>query len=484
MKSFSAVLFIITTLSLLIVKTDSVYGKSHEQPQNFDTQYYKFRVFIKDKGHNECTLTDPSHFLTEKAIERKKIQGVVIDERDLPISKDYFNLIEKAGCKVVSYSKWFSTIVVRVSDSLKINNIKSLSFVDSVQYVWRGSVGNYKKSLRPRLDHFITDEEFPLDTIYGYCEPQFKMHNATILHESGYRGKGIEVGVIDAGFTNFDVIPAFSTTNFLGYTDFVPEGDIFSSSSHGTKVLSTMAVDLPGLMVGSAPEASYYLLRSEDSKSEFPVEEDYWVRAIEYADSIGLDIINTSLGYSHFDDKALSYTHNDLNGEVSIMSRAADLAFEKGMIVIVSAGNEGEDEWQKSTPPADAKNVIAVGAVSTDSVIAPFSSHGFMADGRIKPDLVSVGRRTITIGEDGTIGRTNGTSLSSPFLAGLITSLWSVNPELHRSKLLDIIIKSADRYENPDTVYGYGIPDFQKALREVEKTLLIDQILENQTEKK
>jgi subtilisin family serine protease len=237
-------------------------------------------------------------------------------------------------------------------------------------------------------------------------------------------------------------------------------------------------------MVGSAPEASYYLLRSEDSKSEFPVEEDYWVRAIEYADSIGLDIINTSLGYSHFDDKALSYTHNDLNGEVSIMSRAADLAFEKGMIVIVSAGNEGEDEWQKSTPPADAKNVIAVGAVSTDSVIAPFSSHGFMADGRIKPDLVSVGRRTITIGEDGTIGRTNGTSLSSPFLAGLITSLWSVNPELHRSKLLDIIIKSADRYENPDTVYGYGIPDFQKALREVEKTLLIDQILENQTEKK
>jgi subtilisin family serine protease len=213
------------------------------------------------------------------------------------------------------------------------------------------------------------------------------------------------------------------------------------------------------------------LLRSEDVVSEFPVEEDFWVRAIEYADSIGLDLINTSLGYNKFDDKDLSYSHDDLNGEISLMTRAADLAYDKGMLIVVSAGNEGNKQWQKTTPPGDGKNVLAVGAVGTDSIIASFSSHGIMADGRIKPDLVSVGSQTITIGKDGSIGRTNGTSLSSPFLAGLIASLWSVNPELHRSQLIDIIKRSSDKYESPDSVYGYGIPNFQKALVEVLKTI-------------
>jgi subtilisin family serine protease len=246
------------------------------------------------------------------------------------------------------------------------------------------------------------------------------VHNADNLHSAGYRGKGIEIGVIDAGFTNFDVIPEFETVDLLGYSNFVPEGDMFATSDHGTKVLSAMAVNQPGLMMGSAPEASYWLLRSEDVTSEFPVEEDYWIRAIEFADSIGLDIINTSLGYYEFDDLILNYTHDDLTGEVSLMSRAADLAYEKGMIIVVSAGNEGNKPWQKSTPPGDAKNVIAVGAIGTDSIIAPFSSYGELADGRIKPDLVSIGRGTITINQFGEVVRTNGTSLSSPFLAGLI----------------------------------------------------------------
>ena len=258
----------------------------------------------------------------------------------------------------------------------------------------------------------------------------------------------------------------------------MPEGDLFSTSDHGTKVLSTMAVNLPGMMIGSAPEASYYLLRSEDVTSEFPVEEDYWVRAIEFADSVGLGGINTSIEYNEFDDKYLNYSHEDLNGETSFMSRAADMAYEKGMLIVVSAGNEGNKTWKKSTPPGDAKNVVTVGAVGTDSLIATFSSHGILADGRIKPDMVSVGKATVTIGRDGTIGNTNGTSLSSPFLAGLIASLWSVNPTLHRSELIEIVMRSSDRYDSPDAVYGYGIPDFQKALTEVLKTIEIEQSVE------
>lgn len=458
MKCFLAVLFFF--ISLL--------SYSGTEPT---TIYYKFRIYLTDKGGGDYSIDNPSQFLSDNAIERKRVQEVDIDEKDFPISDDYFALIEMSGGKVVSYSKWFKTVVVEVDDSLKINDIKSLSIVDSVKYVWKGAKNRYAKALRPRLHELAQIETYPGDTIYGYTHPQFKLHNADQMHNAGFRGKGIEIGVIDAGFTNFDVIPTFETVDLCGYANFVPEGDMFSSSDHGTKVLSTMAVDLPGKMMGSAPEASYWLLRSEDVVSEFPVEEDYWIRAVEFADSVGLDVINTSLGYSEFDDIQLNYTHDDLTGDVSLMSRAADLAYEKGMIVVVSAGNEGNKSWQKSTPPSDAKNVIAVGAVGTDSIIASFSSYGEMADGRIKPDLVSVGKGTVTIDQFGALGRTNGTSLSSPFFAGLVASLWSINPQLHRSELIDIIFKSSDRNTFPDNVYGHGITDFNKAMNEVLKTL-------------
>jgi Subtilisin-like serine proteases len=381
--------------------------------------------------------------------------------------------VKEAGGEVVSYSKWFKTLVVQVNDSSKIEGIRSLPFVDSVMYVWRGNNQSYRKGLRPRLNKADCGEAKPSDTVFGLTEQQFRIHNADKMAHAGYRGKGIQVGVIDAGFTNFDVIPHFDTVKLRGYKNFVPGGGMFSASDHGTKVLSTMAVDNPGWMTGSAPEAGYWLFRSEDVTSEFPVEEDYWVRAIEFADSLGIDVINTSLGYNHFDDRLLNYSHADLTGNVSFMSLAADMAYNKGMLVVVSAGNEGNKPWQKSTPPGDAKYVLSIGAVATDSTIASFSSRGFMADGRIKPDLVSVGSGTITIGQDGSIGTTNGTSLSAPFLAGLAASLWGVNPGLHRSELVAIIKKSSDRYSAPDSVYGHGIPDFQKAMAEVLKTLEI-----------
>lgn len=435
-------------------------------------QFYKFRIYLKDKGKIEFSADDPLKFLSERAVERKKKENVKIDETDFPISREYFSLMEKAGGEVVSYSKWFRTLIVQTDDSARINDISSLPFVDSVKYVWRGTCNNYKlNAARPRLKEVHCEEEKSSDSFLGLTEPQFTLHNAQTLACAGFRGKGIMVGVIDAGFTNFDVIPCFETVNLNGFMSFVPGGDIFSSSDHGTKVVSAMALNKPGVMMGSAPDASYWLLCSEDVSSEFPVEEDYWVRAIEFADSLGLDVINTSLGYYQFDDSRLDYKHADLTGGVSLMSQAAAMAFDKGMVLVVSAGNEGNKPWQKSTPPGDARNVLAVGAVGTDSIIASFSSRGFMEDGRIKPDLVSVGKGTVTVGHDGSFGRTNGTSLSSPFLAGLIASLWSVNPELHRTELIDIVKKSSDRYLSPDSVYGQGIPDFRKGMSEVLKTL-------------
>lgn len=452
------------SLFILILFFFSIHSFGHSSLQSLN---YRFRVYLKDKGITTYTLDQPERFLSLKAIERRKDQNVAVDETDLPISRDYFKLLEKAGGKVVSHSKWFRTITVQVTDSLLINGVLSLPFVDTVKYVWRGDEWRSSFQLRPRLEKSDNLQTVLSTHPFGLTLDQFAMHNADKLLVAGFQGKGIDVGVIDAGFTNFDVIPWFETVDLQGFMNFVPEGDLFATSDHGTKVLSTMAVNQPGLMMGSAPEAAYWLLRSEDVRSEFPVEEDYWVRAIEYADSLGLDLINTSLGYNRFDDNHLNYNFSDLNGEVSFMSRAADMAFNKGMLIVVSAGNEGNKPWQKTTPPGDAKNVLAIGAVGTDSLIASFSSRGLMEDGRIKPDLVSVGKGTVTIGQEGLIGYTNGTSLSSPFLAGLMASLWSVNPKLHREELIDIIKRSSDRYSMPDSIYGNGIPDFYKAYGEV-----------------
>ncbi|WP_294080675.1 S8 family serine peptidase [Proteiniphilum sp. UBA5384] len=464
------------SLFFLFFFTLSTYGNI-----SYYSQTYKFRIYLKDKGNSIYSPENPQAFLARRAIERKKKEKVLIDKSDLPISRDYFMLVEKAGGKVITYSKWFTTLVVEVNDSLMIENIKSLPFVDSVRYVWRGDKSVPGENIRPRLASYSGVQNKGTDSLYGATRDQFMMHNATIMADAGFKGKNILIGVIDAGFTNFDVIPHFGSVRLGGQMDFVPGGHIFSSSDHGTKVLSTMAVNLPGLMMGSAPEATYWLLRSEDTSSEFPVEEDYWVRAVEFADSIGVDVINTSLGYNYFDDKSLSYTHAGLDGNVSLMSQAADKAYEKGMVMVVSAGNEGNKRWQKITPPADARSVLSIGAVGTDSIIAPFSSHGLTVDGRIKPDLVSVGLETATIGKDGLMGQTSGTSLSSPFLTGLIASLWSINPALHRSELVNIVKRSSDRYLHPDSLYGYGIPDFHHAMKEMLLKLEVHpkQVIEN-----
>lgn len=438
---------------------------------------YKFRVYLKDKGSHGYTVNEPERFLSPQSIERKKQQNVTIDATDFPLSTEYFNQISQAGGTVVSHSKWFKTMVVELQDSSQIGNISELSFVDSIQYVWRGLKKKKEFQTRPRLaSQFCIDLNDKTKTP-EMTAPQFVIHNASGLYEAGYSGRGINIAVIDAGFTNVDVIPYFGPNNIIAYKSFVPDGNILSDSDHGTKVFSTMSAVVPGKMMGSSPAANFYLLHSEDVSTEFPVEEDYWIRAVEYADSIGIDLINSSLGYSNFDDEQLNYSHSQLDGKSSLMSLAADMAFDKGMIVVTSAGNEGSKAWEKISVPGDAAKALTVGAIGTDSIIASFSSKGFTADNRLKPDVVSVGRGAITIDKEGKIESSNGTSFSSPFMAGLIAALWSVNPEMNRSDLLDIVKESGDRFHNPDSVYGNGIPDMGAAMTRVLASL-------NQYEKK
>lgn len=432
-----------------------------------DNQQYKFRVYLKDKGDAGYSVDEPEKFLSPRAIERKREQKVLVDETDFPLSTDYFTQVSQSGAKVVSHSKWFKTIVVQLKDSTQIENIARLPFVDTVRYVWRGVEKPAGGTVRPRLVSVDCNDKEKSETAFGLTAEQFMLHNAKSMYLSGFTGKGIDIAVIDAGFTNVDVIPYFGVNNIVESKSFIPGGSIYSDSDHGTKVFSTISAIVPYKIMGSAPSANFYLLQSEDASTEFPVEEDYWVRAVEYADSIGVDIINSSLGYSSFDDQLLSYTHDILDGKSSLMSMAADKAFKKGMVVVTSAGNEGSKAWQKISVPGDARFVLTVGAVGVDSLIASFSSKGNTADNRLKPDLVSVGKSAVTIGKDGSIDYTNGTSFSSPFLTGLVASLWSANPGMDRVELLKIVTESGDRFHQPDSIYGHGIPDFGIALRRV-----------------
>ena len=270
-------------------------------------------------------------------------------------------------------------------------------------------------------------------------------------------------------FTGLTVSHAFDYLRdqgrILGYRDFVHSGgNIFNESSHGMEVLSTMAGYLPGLMIGTAPSASYWLLRSEDVTSEYRIEEANWLLAAEFADSAGVDIISSSLGYSTFSDSLMNYSYSMLNGKTALVTRAAEKAFSKGMLVVVSAGNEGNDPWGYITPPADGKNVLAVGAVADDRGLAYFSSRGPTADNRIKPDVDAVGYQTVIITPNGTTGLGYGTSFAAPQIAGMAACLWEASPLSTNHEILQAIRRSSDHYSSPDTAYGYGIPDFMLAL--------------------
>lgn len=418
----------------------------------------KYRISLKDKAATEYSLLKPEKYLSEKSIERRKRQGLAIDSTDLPVCRKYVDAIRKKGVHVLVTGKWDNFVTVSCKDSTLINEIASLPFVRSTERVWKGVV---KKALK--RDSLI-NAPLRSDSLYGPAITQIEMSRANLLHNAGFKGQGMTIAVIDAGFHNADKIEAMKNINILGVRDFVnPEADIYAESSHGMCVLSCMAMNQPNVMIGTAPEASYWLLRSEDEYSEHLVEQDYWAAAIEFADSVGVDVVNTSLGYYSFDDPTKDYRYRDLNGHYALMSREASKAADKGMVLVCSAGNSGAGSWKKITPPGDAENVITVGAISKEGVLAPFSSVGNTADGRVKPDVVAVGLGADVMGTDGNLRRANGTSFSSPIMCGMVACLWQSCPQLTAKQIIELVRKSGDRADFPNNIYGYGIPDLWKA---------------------
>ncbi len=425
----------------------------------------KYRISLKDKAATDYSLQKPEMYLSKKSIERRKRQGLEIDSTDLPVCKKYVDAIRKKGVHVLVTGKWDNFVTVSCNDSMLIAEIAGLPFVRSTERVWRGV------AKRASERDSLINKPLRTDSLYGPAITQIKMSHADRLHEAGFKGQGMTIAVIDAGFHNVDKIEAMKNINILGTRDFVnPEADIYAESSHGMSVLSCMAMNQPNVMIGTAPEASYWLLRSEDEYSENLVEQDYWAAAIEFADSVGVDLVNTSLGYYSFDDPTKNYRYRDLNGHYALMSREAAKAADKGIVVVCSAGNSGSGLWKKITPPGDAENVITVGAVNKYGVLAPFSSVGNTADGRVKPDVVAVGLGSDVMGTDGNLRHANGTSFSSPIMCGMVACLWQACPELTAKEIIELVRWSGDRAVFPDNIYGYGIPDLWKAYQSTVNT--------------
>jgi subtilisin family serine protease len=425
---------------------------------------YYFRLYLRDKGPNDFALHEPERFLSTAAVERRMLREVFVDGTDFPVSQAYLDELRAAGAVPVVTSKWMKTVVVECADSTDVEQLTAMPFVDSLRCVWRCKDG--MGTANPCADdtaRFISAGA-PLEDAYGNARKQIEMLNGARIHEAGYRGKDMRIAVIDAGFENVDRIDAFASLKLVGTHNIVfPERSVFCEDNHGTKALSCLAADLHGVMRGAAPEASYLLIKSEDTRGEFPIEEDYWAAAVEYADSVGVDVISSSLGYFRFDSLPDYYTTEDTDGQTAFVTKVAGIAAAKGMLVVVSAGNEGNGTWSKITFPADAQDVLAVGSITSDREKSFFSSVGMTADYRIKPDVVALGTSVCVINSSGQTQFTNGTSFSAPTVAGMAACLWQAFPLLKNKELIELIKASSSQCQNPDVQLGYGIPDIFNA---------------------
>ena len=419
----------------------------------------KYWLQFTDKNHTPYSLDLPEEFLSLRSINRRIKHNVDFQWNDLPVDPAYVDSLKKLGLKILNVSKWFNAITVQSTDYELIDTITNISFIKGKKLVKRFySTGKYKDKFQDEL--VITPDLKVSGSVgylsnYGLSRNQIEMLNGHLLHSKGFRGEGMVIAVLDGGFSSTDTISALDSIKYnnqiLGTKDFVRGGKIrYDASWHGTAVLSTMAGNIPGLLVGTAPKAWYWLLRCEDSDSEYIIEEDNWVAAAEFADSAGVDIINSSLGYSSYDDESTSHSYEDMDGNTSRVTIGADIAAGKGILVVTSASNQGNKPWHYITSPGDGDSVLTVGAVDSTGVYAYFSSTGPSADGRVKPDVTAQGMATIIMGRDGKIGKGNGTSFSSPLIAGLSACLWQAFPEMTNMQIIDVdvAIKEAAHFKN------------------------------------
>lgn len=420
---------------------------------------YFYRIYFKDKGQNPASIT-ASDLLSQRSIQRREKSGIItIDFRDLPVSQEYINTISAMGLSLHCTSKWMNTALFKSPSSVNVSSLLSLQFINEVKLVKTPGIKGINRKTEPEADqNSKTSHDRPVGMLNGYT-----------LHYSGFTGDSILIAVLDGGFFNVDVITSLShlraRKGIIATYDFVlKRSNVYNSSSHGTAVLSILAGEIPELISGSAPDADFILLKTEDVNTEFPCEEDFWAAGAEYADSAGADIISSSLGYYSFDDPAMDYKHEDLNGNTAFITKVADIAASKGILVVNSAGNERNNVWKKIIFPSDGDSVLAVGAVNEKNIISEFSSSGPASDGRVKPDNVAMGVDVPIQTAAAYVSRGSGTSFSCPVLSGMAACLLQAVPQSTNMDVIEALQRSGDRLNNPDSLYGFGLPDMTKAL--------------------
>jgi serine protease AprX len=439
-----------------------------------------FWVSFTDKNNTEYSINKPEEFLSDRSIQRRIKQNIPIDSLDLPINANYIDSILSIGVELVHGSKWLNGITVKGEVADFQNEVQKISFVDEVQL---SKPAQTTKSAFNKFYETSSEDTVPIDTsMYGESMRQTALLNGQFLHQN-YNGEGIQIAVLDAGFYKADEYASFDSlwTNdqILGVKDFVdPDSDIFTTSSHGMSVLSTMGGNVPGELIGTARKASYWLLRSEDMATEYIIEEDNWIAAAEFADSVGVDIINSSLGYYKFDDPETDHSYSDMDGRTTRVTRGANIAASRGILVFSSAGNEGEKAWKYIIAPSDGVNVIGVGATFRFGHAAYFTSFGPASDGAIKPNIAAMGVDTWLQLSNGDLGPANGTSFSSPVMAGMAACLWQANPNATAVDIKNALEQSASQYSNPDSLLGYGVPDMKLA------DLILEPLISTITKKK
>ena len=427
-----------------------------------DANGYKLRIVLNDKGTSEFNVNQPERFLSAKAITRRKNQNIRVDALDLPISTAYLREIDAIGGKIVSKSKWLNSVVVYCEDQFLIDQYLALPFVKEVKKVWRGKKNSGQQTAYVDFPQTVSNHTSQTQFDYGVATKQISLNNGQVLHQNGYKGAGIDIAVLDMGFPDLKKNEAFRNVNIKGAKSFVYENnDPYATGYHGLDVASCMAVNIPGKYVGTAPEANYWLFRTEDEASEFPVEEDYWVAAAEYADSAGVDIINSSLYYAtSYSIDYGRYKYEDMDGKTAVSSCGANVAASKGMLIFNCAGND--QSWVGA--PADAPGVIAVGSAIDRLQEATFTSFGITVDGRMKPDVMANGAYCAVYTTNGVLKYTSGTSFASPIMCGLAACLWQAYPKLTAADLREVLRKSADRAGQPVVPFGFGVPDMQRAM--------------------
>ena len=430
----------------------------------------KYLVYFRDKAASPYSVALPQQFLSARSIQRRTRQGIAIKPRDLPVNPTYVaQLRAVAGVQVWYTSRWLNAAVVVCDDAL-LPTLLALPCVRASSPLTRDANTTTPRKLEPeepaRPPATAKTTANPAD--YGSAYGQAAMLGVPPMHDAGYRGEGMQIAVLDAGFPGVDTAAPFallfSQNRVASVFNFVDKSaSVYLRDSHGTNTLSTMGGNQAGVFRGTAPNATFRLLITEDTNSENPIEEANWLIAAEYADSCGVDVISSSLGYNTFDNTTLSHTYADLDGRTTIATRAATGAARVGMLVLNSAGNDGNVPWHYISAPADADSILSVGSVTAAGLHSSFSSYGPTADGRLKPDLAAQGSAASYITSAGGVTQGSGTSFACPILAGMAAGFWQANPALTAQQVIAYLKQSGSQAQNPDNTLGYGIPNFVTA---------------------